>query len=528
MTRLTTILFLTALLGLAGCGGNDRPPEEPPPPAMTETPHWEIIRRLEGHTGPVTAVAFIGNDRLISISETDQTLRLWNLRNSRQMSIVRMQTPPHSMAVDAKGRHAWIADAQGAVSVWPLTEGKIGSGRPVIQQGGQQLTLSRNSRWMALTGDDQPLSVHEVPGGVTIKQMSDSDRIAQMDFSVGKELMVATGPNGSVRLWSIGDNEVQSISTGIDARSNGVDYAPNGRHVAVAYESGHMVLLNMQRRDKVIRRGHIENAAAYTVLFHPREPYLFSGHHDHKLHLWDGGNGRLITSLPGHDGPVHCLQFNRTGTLLASGSQDQQILIWSDPKPSDLSQQANLGPLPSRPDRDTLLGRPNLLLNPKANQKQFFWETRGSAFVTLWRRGNPGFGLQVGGGQWQDVALNGADGKTVLLLGEVAAETPLPNSRHGRPYLYATLHADDEEPIARLTHPKTLIGTSNQPYIWSTAWAAFPIPKGKGVKRLRFHMAQAVDGDARLPAAYFDNLGVYLFDTPADANAFMAKLRRGR
>jgi WD40 repeat protein len=46
---------------------------------LWQLPSRELIRTLEGHTGPVVAVAFAPNGKLLASGSTDQTMRLWQV-----------------------------------------------------------------------------------------------------------------------------------------------------------------------------------------------------------------------------------------------------------------------------------------------------------------------------------------------------------------------------------------------------------------------------------------------------------------
>ncbi|KAI3716666.1 hypothetical protein L1987_67695 [Smallanthus sonchifolius] len=53
-----------------------------------------------------------------------------------------------------------------------------------------------------------------------------------------------------------------------------------------------------------------------------------SGHADGSVRIWDCERGTCETTLNGHKGASTVIRFNKTGSLLASGSEDNGIVLW--------------------------------------------------------------------------------------------------------------------------------------------------------------------------------------------------------
>jgi WD40 repeat protein len=51
--------------------------------------------------------------------------------------------------------------------------------------------------------------------------------------------------------------------------------------------------------------------------------------YDKEIHLWDVDDGQLLDTLKGHTGPIWTLAFRRDGKVLASGSDDGTVRLWS-------------------------------------------------------------------------------------------------------------------------------------------------------------------------------------------------------
>lgn len=52
------------------------------------------------------------------------------------------------------------------------------------------------------------------------------------------------------------------------------------------------------------------------------------GYKDGTIRVWDIVKGTCEMVLTGHKGAVTAMAFNKTGSLLASGSTDTDIIVW--------------------------------------------------------------------------------------------------------------------------------------------------------------------------------------------------------
>ena len=66
-----------------------------------------------------------------------------------------------------------------------------------------------------------------------------------------------------------------------------------------------------------------------SVAFNKTGTILASGSSDRTIKLWNVKSETEIATLTGHSKYVFSVAFNRSGTILASGSWDRTINLWS-------------------------------------------------------------------------------------------------------------------------------------------------------------------------------------------------------
>ena len=56
---------------------------------------------------------------------------------------------------------------------------------------------------------------------------------------------------------------------------------------------------------------------------------MVSSSRDHTIKIWDTATGFCTNTLKGHSNWVRRVTVNRKGTLMASGSKDETVIVWN-------------------------------------------------------------------------------------------------------------------------------------------------------------------------------------------------------
>jgi len=177
-----------------------------------------------------------------------------------------------------------------------------------------------------------------------------------------------------------------------------------------------------------------------------------------------------------------------------------------------------------RPDA-TSLGK-NLLENFTADRKYGYWIRVGEASVEDCG-GNPCFTVRNGGSFQQFVILpEDAEGKYVVLIGSVASERVQTDGPvTGVPYLYGLVGTEDGvRYVAHLQSPE-LRSHSRMPNEWVGVSGVFKLPAGSSFIAFDLNQGAVKDIPHNGSAARFDDLGVHVFATEAEARSFLVNWR---
>ena len=106
--------------------------------------HPELFS-MDGHVGPVLAVSYRPDGRVIATSGLDHTVRLWDAGDGRPIEVLRSHGHPvRDLAFDPESGDLASADDSGAIAVWE-PGGGARSPRQVFQAGGPVRCLDYNA-----------------------------------------------------------------------------------------------------------------------------------------------------------------------------------------------------------------------------------------------------------------------------------------------------------------------------------------------------------------------------------------------
>lgn len=167
----------------------------------------------------------------------------------------------------------------------------------------------------------------------------------------------------------------------------------------------------------------------------------------------------------------------------------------------------------------------NLLLNPDADLGAKHWRTVGEAKVEA-TENNFCFVLRNGGSFLQDVDLpDNAVGQYAVLIGRAASERINDDGAiTDLPYLYGYMMEQAPPNAGRIVEylqgqqMRASTGMTNE---WVNVWGIFKVPEK--TKKIRFFLNQARRKGVphNGSAARFDHVGLYLFQTKEEAEAFV-------
>lgn len=316
---------------------------------------WDLndgreLRTLRGHTSGVMAVVFSPDGQLLASIALDSTLKLWQIATGRLIASVPNAGWEYAVAFSPDGKLlATGGDSKTIRLLDVATRQKLFTftGHEGSVEG---IAFSPDGKTLASGSDDARVKLWDLKTGAELRTFSNStqqDIVFSVGFSPdgrtifsGGRAVVRTGDkvavSGSILMWEVATGALQRTLRGHESLIRGIAVSADGRYLASG-GADQTVKLWETASGALIRtyRGHRKDINA--IVFSPDGKTIASCSggtnekaNDHEIKLWSVANNAAPRTLSGHTHEITAIALSRDGQLLASGGMnDANIKLWN-------------------------------------------------------------------------------------------------------------------------------------------------------------------------------------------------------
>ncbi len=291
----------------------------------------ELIRRFEGHTDRVYAVAFSPDGQRILSGSQDASLILWDTNTGEALKHYTGHTGPvWSVYFLPDGERAVSGSSDKTIILWNIESGEILHRFTGHEGEVSALDLSADGRWIVSGSfDDKQVILWDVEAGTLVKRMNGhASGIAAIAFSPDAKQVLSGGLDSYLILWNVETGTEIRRFENVPDITRGMDFAPDGKTALSAHLDSSIALWDITT-GKLLQQFRGHDYWGVSVAYSPDGQTGISASWDKSLIQWDlFGRGAEIQRFEGNTDWVLSAALSANEQFALSGSRDGRLILW--------------------------------------------------------------------------------------------------------------------------------------------------------------------------------------------------------
>lgn len=262
-----------------------------------------------------------------------RALTFWDPLSGEKRSVLEGCRAPYLLAYSPDGMRLAVADKGPlAVKVWDLARQKPVPLAGPWDRGCVKLAFAPDGRRLATLDRDMPrarVRMWDAASGVELPALeAQAEPVEAIAFAPREPLLAAGTGAGKVIVWNWETARVVATFQGLRQRIGALAFSPDGKWLAIPGQENHGIKLwkVADQTDGMSFEGRGRSVLALT--FSPDGNLLATGTNDGNVMLWNTATGEEVLSLRAGKVVVKSLAFSPDGRLLLTAATLAPVRLW--------------------------------------------------------------------------------------------------------------------------------------------------------------------------------------------------------
>ncbi|KAN0008887.1 hypothetical protein ACTFIU_009553 [Dictyostelium citrinum] len=186
---------------------------------------------------------------------------------------------------------------------------------------------------LAITGCGERISIWDLRKQTQTQSLYEEDikaEVTNVCLSKDGSLLASGYSDGSIRIWSMADYQLQSVFNGHRGAVTTMTFNRLGNILVSGSKDTEVIVWDIITESGLFRlRGHRDQITTVKLL--ERSNHLLTSSKDGFIKIWDTETQHCIQTIVGHRNPIWAIDVNPDETRLCSCTSDNQIRFWRIP-----------------------------------------------------------------------------------------------------------------------------------------------------------------------------------------------------
>jgi WD40 repeat protein len=318
-----------------------------PASADSKRPAMECVVKC-GPALTISALAFSPDENTLAVGGYRE-VSLWDWKHgklAKRVGAGQLDGMIHAFAYSNDGKMLAVGDGlpceKGAVKLLDISSGKIIAKLEGPHGMVNSVAINADGTLLA-AGDDAEVHVWKLADRSLVKTLAtDKGRVLGVVFSSDGKQLATGGANRVMQVWNTVTWE-EMVRYATPAAVQSVAMSPDGKQVIVAVGGSlssadewavHVGKIQEDMQDAAKRKPKTRalvsgSGMPLDVVWPVKGTSIYVAYHDQTVRAYDAKTARQLMTYSGHTDWVDCVASNATGSILASGSADGTVKLWT-------------------------------------------------------------------------------------------------------------------------------------------------------------------------------------------------------
>lgn len=283
-----------------------------------------LLSQSIAHAGPVTAVAISPQNNQMVTAGGDGVLKRWAL----PVGPARTAAHPDAVlaaALSRDGQRLYTAAADRVVRAWTLVNNQFQPARPFPAHAAPvtAIAVSANGQLLAAAGKDGNVRLSNPNDGKDVATISGHKAaITGLAFHPAGNQLASGSEDGTLKVWQVPPPQMSATNKTLSASPPLWQSGPEPERRGVSPPVPRPEVRKNQRADAP------PLGAVRRILYSARGDQIFAASDDRAVRVWNAADGKLLRTIPAHDGAVTGLAVSADGARVVSAGTDKTLKVW--------------------------------------------------------------------------------------------------------------------------------------------------------------------------------------------------------
>jgi len=292
-------------------------------------PGGPLIRTLEGHTGPVTAISVTSDGKRAVSGSDDKTLRVWDLETGYALLKLEGHTDRvTAISVTSDGKRAVSGSDDKTLRVWDLETGDalLKRGHPSWVKA---VSVTSDGKRVVSGSSDETLRVWDLKTGYALLKLEGhKGLVTALSVTSDGKRVVSGSSDATLRVWDLETGYALLKLEGHKGWVTALSVTSDGKRVVSGSDDSTLRVWDLETGYALLKlEGHTSSVWAVSVTSDGKR--AVSGSDDKTLRVWNLETGDALLKLEGHTGPVRAVSVTSDEKRAVSGSDDKTLRVWN-------------------------------------------------------------------------------------------------------------------------------------------------------------------------------------------------------